>query len=88
MSSSRDDLCVAALVFLQGSEPPNGGRRAQVSIGQGAVGRVADALADCDSTARSAIVGAVTHYRREGSWRSREAVIEAVTLAVAPVAGG
>jgi hypothetical protein len=88
MAPGRDDLCVAALVFLQGSEPPAGGQRGHVSIGQGAVERVADALAECDPTARSAIAGAVARYRRDGSWRSREAVIEAVTAAVVPVAGG
>lgn len=88
MASVRDDLCVAALVFLQGAEPPAHGQRAHVGIGQGAVGRVAAALEDSDAEAKSAVVGAVARYRRDGSWRNREAVIEAATLAVVPVAGG
>lgn len=87
MASGRDDLCSAALVFLQGSEPPTGGRRPQISISQGAVGRVADALAHCDAEAKSAIAVAVARYREDGSWRNREAVIEAVTVAVVPVVG-
>lgn len=48
---------------------------------------VAVALEDSDGVAKSAIVSAVARYRREGSWRNREAVSEAVTMAVVPVAG-
>lgn len=86
MDSGRGDLSLAALVFLEGSEPPNRGGRVRVDISEGAVARVTDALSDCDTFAVSAIADAVGRYRRDGSWRSREAVIEAVTLAVVPVA--
>lgn len=82
MASVPDDLRFAATIFLQGSESPVGKRRVQVGISREAVARVEGALRDCDPDAISAIIAAVTHYRREGSWRSREAVIEAVTLAV------
>ena len=44
MAVDRGDLVFAAVVFLEGSEPPSGGRRAPVHIGQGAVARVTDAL--------------------------------------------
>ena len=87
MAPARGDLSFAALVFLEGSESPNGGRRAPVDIGHGAVARITDALGGCDAHAVSAIGDAVERYRRDGSWRSREAVIEAVTAAVVPVVG-
>ena len=87
MAASRDDLCFAALVFLEGSESPSGGRQVHVGISPEAVARVADALMDSEARAISALVDAVARYRRDGSWRNREAVIEAVTVAVVPVAG-
>lgn len=86
MAVGRGALSFAALVFLEGSVPPNRGRRAPVEIGEGAVARVTDALGRCDLHDVSAIADAVERYRRDGSWRNREAVIEAVTLAVVPVA--
>lgn len=87
MSSGRGDLSFAAMVFLEGSEPPSGGRRAPVDIGHGTLVRVTDALGLCDAVAVSAIAEAVERYRQDGSWHSREAIIEAVTLAVVPGVG-
>jgi hypothetical protein len=81
MASRNDDLCLAALVFLQGSELPTAGLRTHASIGQDAVARVATSLADCDANDVTGIRGAVARYRRDGSWRNRQAVIDAVTMA-------
>ena len=78
---------MAATVFLEGSESPSGHSPAHVDIARRAVDRVVAALERCDADAVSAIVRAARHYRRDQSWHRREAVIEAVTVAVVPAVG-
>ena len=76
-------LRAAAEIFLRGPVPAGFRGTGGAAVGCEAIERVAEHLRGCAAADVAAIVAAVDWHRRVGSTASREAVIEAVTLAVA-----
>ena len=74
-----DDLRVAATIVLRGPQSAEGTQLGPADVDPRAVDRVARTLRERGPLAVDAIRGAVAQYRRDRSWRSEVAVIEAVT---------